>query len=606
MIKVNSLLDEESLQAERSRIEFLLRNNGYYHFSRDYIFINGDTDGLKVDLKVILKVYEHADSTQRQYNPYKLYKINSLTFITETDPMHLSLGTTKSTKDTFNLNGISFIYEGNEWVKPKVIQQSTYISPQSLYRASNIDETKRHLSSLNTFGVINIQFSEVDIPDTSQYGYINCVIKLIPLSMQSYTTTLEATTTSLIDAKAFSIGGAFDLEYQHKSLFGNAENFSLKVPFDFEWITNNSGQNISYTMDWGVQATLLLPKFLMPLDNNIFTRKYNPKTSFTLAYNYQKRPGYTWATVNGSLGYSWKQNSFISHTILPLDIILVNLIDTSSSFSEMIKGTYLENSFYNHFVTAISYTYIYNGQLVKKSGNYHYFKWGIETAGNMMYLINSTFNSKLTRDAKPDTTRGYYSLFGIRYSQYVRTELDFHYYSVFNEANTIAYRLYGGIGIPYGNAEVLPYEKQFYAGGSNSMRGWQVRTLGPGSYNDNIANEYPNSTGDMKLEANLEYRFKLFWIMEGALFTDAGNIWTINVDEAHQDALFKFDKFYKDIAVSSGGGLRFLFGYFIFRVDYGLKMRDPIYPEYDRWLFFQHGYSFANDGAFNIAVGYPF
>lgn len=603
LIKTGGNLDEEILQNERIRIETLLRNNGYYHFNRNFLTYSGDTDNLKVDLRMIIKKnLSGADSTVQNENLYKQYKIHRVVISTEQDPFqNNSIPVEIAKKDTIFKNGIEYVYKQNFWVRPGVIQQANYMLPYTLYRLSDGEETKRHLLSLNTFSLVNIQFTEIPQRDTSKFGYLDCYIKLTPASIQSYAFTVAGTNSG------GNIGGALNLSYQHKSLFGDAENLNLKLTGAVESLKDKDG-HFQSKLEMGVEATILLPKFFMPFNNNRFVKKYNPKTSFTMAYNYQRTPDYyTQTSATGSFGYTWKTNSKISHYVRPFELNLVNITNATDKFYNDIRNTVYEKILTNHIIAASGYSFTYNNQKIKKSEDFHYLKWNIETAGNLLRLYSLVATTPVVYKNGEDASarqNGYFTLFGTQYSQYIRTDVDYHFYNFINEGNTVVYRLFGGIGIPYGNSKVMPFEKQYFSGGANSIRGWDPLLLGPGSYKDTL--NIPILKGDLKLEANIEYRFKLFWILEGALFTDVGNIWSINPDDPRKEALFKADKFYKDIAIGSGAGLRFLLGYFIGRIDFGMKMRNPALDSHDRWLFIQRKFDFANDKAFSIAIGYPF
>ena len=199
---------------------------------------------------------------------------------------------------------------------------------------------------------------------------------------------------------------------------------------------------------------------------------------------------------------------------------------------------------------------------------------------------------------------GNYNLFGIPFAQYIKSDIDFHYYRPVNSSDKVAFRFFTGVAFPYGNSKTVPFEKQYSGGGPNSIRAWQPRSLGPGSYKELVASSYPDKTSDIKIESNVEYRFKLFWIIEGALFVDAGNIWSINTKDEREGALFTFDNFYNQIAVGTGFGTRFDFTYFIFRLDLGFKLRDPSEPVGYRWTFVRSvNWSFFNP---TIGIGYPF
>lgn len=590
------LFDTDLLNKERANIEYFMRNNGYFRFSRDMIYYDEvDTSAHQVDMRLNI-----SNEVIKQQNgqligiPHKQYKINQVVIQTENDPFGKKSSQERVRKDTLLKFGVKFIYQDNFWVRPSIIQQSNYILPGSLFRISDVEQTKSHLSSLNVFSVVNTnQFQEIPSSDTARYKYLDCRIKLTPGSIQSFDWGLVGTNSS------GNLGGAVTLTYQHHSLFGNAENFILKSRWALEALQEKGTGKIKRDLEYGVESTINIPKFLIPFNSMGFRKKYNPKTYFTLAYSNQERPDFTSTGINISYGYNWIGARYKTHVVTPVDINYINLdrLPSLDSLLNKVNNSYLNNLYSPHVVTSSSYTYTFDNQDIKRRSDYRYFKANIEFAGNMLTAINELTN------AGKDTTGMFYRLFKLRYAQYVRTELDFHYFHILNEYQGTAYRLYFGIGIPYGNAISLPFEKQFFSGGANSIRGWQVRSLGPGSYTDNIRN-YPNSTGDIKLEGNIEHRFKLFWFFEGAIFLEAGNIWLLpsKYEKKPSEAIFKLDQFYKQIAVGSGIGLRLNFNYFLLRLDLGLKMRDPARS---KWVY-DYGKLEGSDFSLSFAIGYPF
>jgi outer membrane protein assembly factor BamA len=411
--------------------------------------------------------------------------------------------------------------------------------------------------------------------------------------LQSYSADLEGTNSS------GNIGGAVNLNYQHINLFGNAEVLDIKLHGALESIKSEDNK-YSRTEEYGVETNIKFPKFLIPVRTENFIKKYNPKTILTLSYNHQSRPDFIRTVLNAGFGYTWKETKYKEHILRPLEINFVRIPNTSPSFDSIISGTYLESSYRDHLITNMSYSYIYNNQNLKKNRDFMFFRWNAESAGNLMSL----FNSKLKYVS--DSVQSYYQFLGIQYSQYLKTDVEYKFYKIINPTSNIVYRLFGGVAYPYGNARAIPFEKRYFSGGANGLRGWQVRSVGPGSDTANVSvGNYPNSTSDIKLEANLEYRFKLFWKLEGALFVDAGNIWSIREEEGHPGGTFKWDSFYKELAVDTGLGVRFDFSFFLFRTDIGMKLRDPSLPLGDRWILSTQSLG-ANDFVFNIGIGYPF
>jgi outer membrane protein assembly factor BamA len=253
-------------------------------------------------------------------------------------------------------------------------------------------------------------------------------------------------------------------------------------------------------------------------------------------------------------------------------------------------------------VNVARYGFELNNQAIGKSRDFFFTRFNIESAGNLVYLTNKAFNK--------DETAPPYELLNVPFFQYLRGDVDFSYYNIIDKQNRFVYHLFVGLGYPYGNSKNMPYEKQYFAGGPNSIRGWSTRDLGPGSYvePDTLQSSvfyYPNKVGDIKLEANLEYRFKVLWKMEGAIFADIGNIWAIRKEEDKPGADFDWNRFYKEIAVGSGFGARFDFSFFLLRLDFGIKLRDPALPEGDRWLRAIRDFN-IKDLHLKFGIGYPF
>ncbi|MDA3823260.1 MAG: BamA/TamA family outer membrane protein, partial [Bacteroidales bacterium] len=360
---------------------------------------------------------------------------------------------------------------------------------------------------------------------------------------------------------------------------------------------NVENEQFGTMQEIGVEAKLNLPQFLLPFKTDPFIRKYNPETNISLAFNFQKRPDYTRSTFNGSFGYRWRGNQYLTHTVNPFEISLINTPFLSDDFEEWLSGSYLYYSYLPHFITDQRYRLVYSNQKLNKNADFQYLRFGLETAGNLMYGLSQLFGY-----SENDPVL---ELFGVDYAQYFRTDIDFRHYDYFSNGNSIVYRGFIGTAVPYLNSNAIPFEKQVFAGGANSIRAWSVKNLGPGSFEGDSVSQYPNQTADLKIEANIEYRFNLFWKMEGAVFLDAGNIWSLSEEDDRQGALFDLSRFYKEFAVGTGFGLRFDFNFFIFRVDIGVPLVDPSYPEGERWVPANTNLKW-NDLGYNFAIGYPF
>ncbi len=600
LIKKNELVDIDILNKERERITNTMRDSGYYFFGSQHIHyeidssFNSNTASIKFIIEKDAKIISNKDVIELAH---KKYLINSTHIITDynlQDAISLKDDYIASF-DTVTINGLKFYFKQNYLVSPKSIARHIYIENEDHYRLSRVKETHNHLSSLGTFKIVNIKF----VKSQNKDNYLDCIIQLTPYSSQSYTTELEGTNS------AGNLGIAGSFKYQHKSLFYGAEHFSVKLKGGIEAQTAISGENNNILIPFnskeiGVESSLRIPIFLLPFRVNNFVRHNAPKTILSFAYNYQIRPDYEKIIGTGGFGYLWKSIKYLRHRFNIIEVSAIKVPYKSELFiSEVLdKNIGLKRSFEDQFITATNYSITFSNQNNKKSTNYFFVRFFTESSGNLLNLYNKTFNPN-----EKET----YTIFGEQYSQYLKGDIDLRFYNVLNKSNNVVYRLYGGVGVPYGNAEVLPYEKQYFSGGANGLRAWQVRSLGPGSYfNPDDIRIY--QTADMKLEANFEYRFKLIWVIEGAFFTDAGNIWSINMLEDREGAKFNFNTFYKEIAIDGGLGMRFDFSFFILRLDYGVKLRDPKEVDGSRWVFASKSYNVfnPNNGMFNFSIGYPF
>jgi outer membrane protein assembly factor BamA len=578
VLKKGLLFDSDIIQEERTRIETHLKTLGYYNFSKELINFVADTieEDLKVNLTVIIDEYQlkKKGDFYIKHIPNRKYRIDTVFILSDFNQKDALVDYQEYlkslTKSVFNK--YSFLYHDRLKINPDVITQCVYIVPGKLYDINDVGETYQHLSSLRIFKTVNIFFDEED-PDNEylQADYpLNCYIQLTPATLQAYSFELEGTNSS------GNFGAAGNISYQHRNLFGGAENLNIRLKGSVEFlrkINTSNAQNprgAGFVYEAGIDARLTLPQFLLPYKAENFIRKYNPKTRISLAFNQQRRPDYTRRLSNAGFGYTWSNFPYISHIINPVDINYVKMLQRDSSFIEEIKNTYLEHSYEDRLITSTNYSFIFNNQDIKKLSSYSYFRLNAEQAG---FLLS-----------------GGYNFFG--------TPIESGHFE--------------GVAWPYGNSVAIPFEKQYFTGGANGIRAWPVRNLGPGTYLDTIS-IYPNATADIKLEGNVEYRFKLFWILEGALFVDAGNIWAINEDDNRHGAVFKWNSFYKQIAIGTGFGIRMDFSFFIFRFDLGVKARDPSIPAElggPRWVIFNRPpgdqYNFGYFTTFHLAIGYPF
>jgi hypothetical protein len=364
--------------------------------------------------------------------------------------------------------------------------------------------------------------------------------------------------------------------------------------------------NDRYT-EYATEIGVTLPKFVSPFLSKEFKRRMKATTEFAVSFNYQERPEYTRIIAGAAWKYKWnnRQNT-VRRTFDLLDINYVYLPNSTIDFIDQIapSNPLLRYSYEDHFIMKMGYTYYRTNKRIATTTLRKYvlqpsiytLRTSVETAGNVLYGLSSALGQK-----RED---GAYKLFDIQYSQYVKGEIDYTYTRNFDTRNSIAFHTGFGVGVPYGNSSMLPFEKRFYAGGANGVRGWSVRTLGPGNYDArNSVTDFINQCGDIRLDMSVEYRAKLFWVFEGALFVDAGNVWTIRNYENQPGGKFKFNSFYNEIAMAYGAGLRLDFSYFLLRLDLGMKAYNPAKSE-ERWPIASPRWK--RDATFHFAVGYPF
>ncbi|MGE4289462.1 MAG: BamA/TamA family outer membrane protein [Salinivirgaceae bacterium] len=595
LLKPGELFALSRLEDERMRIANNLRDSGYFDFTVDYIKYEVDTFDFKADINVVVKAnFKIGPDKSLQELPHKKYWINKVYFLPDYDPQEAirSRGSYYNRFDTIQYKDFGFIYPEIQNVRPKVLLKANALEQGGQYSMSQVNNTLFYLNSLRLFRLTNISFKKLSASDS----LLNCNIQLTPATYQGFSVNLETTNTE----GNFGLGGNFN--YQHKNLFRGAEIFNLRFSGAFQRQTESETYDASNIIEYGVEASLETPSFILPFRMKRFYKSKRPKTIFLASYNYQHRPDYTRVINNINMGYRWRGKEYIRHIVSPLDLSLVDVRNPNESFLESIKGTFLENNYQDYFIAGGSYSLIFQNKPETKGKNYAYFRWNLGGAGNLMNLFHKEFG---TRDT---VVGGYYEVFDLKYAQYTLTDVDFRYYHHFNILNQLVTRFFAGVAVPYGNAEAIPFVKQYYSGGSEGIRAWRAKDLGPGTYAvpDSLAGiyKYPNQMGDVKFEFNLEYRFGYNKSWRGAVFLDVGNIWSLKEDASRPGSAFDFKKFYRQLAVGSGFGFRYDMDFAVFRLDWGLPIRDPKIAGRDAWIFNKKLQ--IKDFVWNFAIGYPF
>lgn len=601
LLKVNNNLNREILQNEMERITRMLKSNGYYYFSINNIHYYADTTKTshKTDLTLaIRKSFLEQDLHNNDiFIPQMIRNIHiypdysSQLYIADKEEYEKNL-------DTVIFNGYKIIYHDKIKIKPSAIIQSCFINIGDRYSITNIEKTHSHFASIKQFRLINIKLnpSEDVFLDSQKEKFLDTHIYLTPLKKQNITTELEGNNTS------GNIGMSGALLYSNRNLFKGAQVFTAKGILAFQTLTSTIDNNkIKFfnTLEYGGELKLNIPRLMIPFyENYDFIKNHNPHTQIGALFNYQKRPEYTRTIANSSFGYIWKggKNNYFTHVINPIELYLVKIFNFNTEFKNEIENSFLKFSYEDQLLTVISYDLLYNNQNINKLKNFSMLWFNIETSGNIPTLIY-----KWSGKEKVDNS---YKFQGIEFSQFIKTDIDYKYYQILNEKHQLVYRAFIGIGFPYGNStKGLPFIKKYFIGGANDLRAWKVRSLGPGSYNNPTSNIEQN--GDMKLVLNLEYRFNIISMLNGALFIDAGNVWSINKNDSRTGALFEFNRFYKEFALGTGFGFRLDFSLFIIRLDFGVPLYDPTYPSKDKWLGALKTLE-LRDFTLNFGIGFPF
>ncbi len=584
------------LDDERDMISDYLKNNGYYYFSKDYIFMEIDTNFSAYKANINIRIDNAVDPITQKNENHKRYFINDIYIYPK--------GTSLSGQDvdtvnySFNLGKrygnetFYFIYNGDPKIRFKTFDNLIQIHSGAPYNLHTVTQTYKSLNNLKIYNLTNIDFEPVKT-DNDSINLLNCNIALNRTKVNYYSVQLEGTNSN----GDLGILGSFT--YRNRNIFKGSEifNISVKAGTQAQSVLDDDGNTSLFnTKEFGIDGSIYFPKFLSPIKFNNFAKEFQPRTTITIGYNYQSRPIYDRQITMLTFGYNWMSNEHEQHILTPVTLNSVK-VNPTPSFEEILEqetNQRIKDQYTSHLIFGMDYTYIFSNQNVRFLKDFFYFKANIQSSGNILSAFNNTGLIK--------TVDNYHEIFGIRYAQYIRFALDFRYFHYTIGENQIATRLMIGAGIPYGNSNDMPFEKSFYAGGTNGMRGWQFRELGPGTFSnpDKLNIE---RIGDIQLEFNLEYRFPIYSILKGAIFTDIGNIWTMKENETFVGGEFNFNTFYKQLAADAGLGLRLDISFLLFRLDVAAPMVNPAYPEGQRWRISKLQF---NDFILNFGIGYPF
>lgn len=593
-LKVGERFDVNQLEEERNKITQFLLNRGYYRFNKDYITFQADTVNgtYRIDLTMNIGLNNMPNSSETSL--HRQYSIRNVNYLMDVD-FSLNNGVNL---DTMSYGGINILYDKKLFLRPGVIDSHNRIVSGKLYSNRDVMSTYSSLSRLGILKYSNIRFVEHLENDSA---YLDAFVSLSKNKNKMLSFQVEGTNS------AGDLGAAASVTYTHRNLFKGSETFTIKVRGAYEAVTGLEGYaNNNYT-EYGVESSLDFPEFMFPFLTSDFKKRVNAKSEVSIKYNWQIRPEFERTLASAAWSYRWNSGRRANHRLDVLDINYIYMPYRSNTFIEYLNymdevNPLLRYSYEDLFIVRLGYTYTYNSagvttqQTAKKSS--YSIRFNIEESGNLIYGFSKLIHKKPSDGES-------FRMGNISFAQYVKTDFDFAKNIMIDDRNSLVFHIATGVAIPYGNSKSLPFEKLYFSGGANSVRGWSVRSLGPGRYHGNSGSlDYVNHTGDIKLDLNVEYRTHLFWKLNGAAFIDTGNVWTLKNRYSDDTGQFAFNRFYKEIAVSYGLGVRFDLDFLILRFDGGMKAINPMESGADRFPVIRP--DFSRDFAFHFAVGYPF
>ena len=562
--------DVSRLDAERKRITALLADSGYYRFHNDYITYRADTIGGShlIDLTLRLGLYRQNNRPDTLHTRYRIRRISYASGDPTDSRIHL---------------------------RRHVLDECTHLYAGQPYSATGLKNTYNHFGRLQAVKYTNIALLPADSPADGQgSGWLDCNIQIQTNKPSTISFQPEGTNT------AGDLGAAASLTYQNRNLFRGSEVLSVELRGAYEAIKGLEGYSNQNFTEYSLETRLQFPRFIAPFLRRSLRHRLDATSEVSLLYDLQDRPEFHRRVLSAVWRYRWSLPGHYSRYQLDLlDLNYVFMPWISGTFrqeyldSETSRNAILRYNYEDLFITKLGFGYSYAmGPIAVKTN--------IETSGNLLSLGSHVFGTDKDRD-------GHYRLFNIAFAQYVKGDIDLTRSINIDQNNKMVLHLGLGIAYPYGNSSVLPFEKRYFSGGANSVRGWSVRSLGPGKYKERDGRiNFINQTGDMKLDLNAEYRTHLFWKLDGAAFIDAGNIWTLREYDIQPGGQFSLKDLPSQLAVSYGLGLRFNMGYFILRFDLGMKAVNPAYEESEEEHYPVIHPRFSRDYAFHFAVGLPF
>lgn len=602
IVRPGMRLDRNNLESQRQWITERMRNRGYWAFSKEFITFNADTtEGSRLtDLTMTVHPPYPPETRKVDIDTHREYAVRDIVIITDYNGTSDVSPRDYQAKDTVVYKDLTILYGDKEYLRPSVLYENCFIRRGARFRQRDVDNTYEALGRLSILKFIQVRM--VPVLASGDIGLLDAYILLTPNRSQSVSLEVEGTNSE------GDLGVALGVNYTHRNAGRGSETLNFKLRGSYQAINGHlDGFIHNRFMEYGIETSVTFPKFKAPLLKESFKRKIKASTELHISMNYQERPEYTRIISTAGWSYKWSEHSSrYRYTFTPIDINYVYLPRSTNGFLDQIApdNPLLRYSYEDHFIMRAGFNFYYTNKRKPSPFRLHRQKDIItvraqaETAGNLLFGISRAVKPHRDFKAIP------YKVFGINYAQYVRADADFSYLHAFDRKNALACYAGLGIGIPYGNSSILPFEKRFYGGGANGVRGWDVRTLGPGRFpGTNSVSDFIYQCGDIKMNFSIEYRAKLFWVLEGGLFIDAGNIWTIHNYASQPYGQFKFKSFYKELAAAYGVGIRMDFNYFLVRFDLGMKARNPAINQ-EPWPILHPRW--GRDHSFHFSIGYPF
>ncbi len=587
IILKNQRLDFDRIEMERNRLVELFRNNGYYYFNSSYIDFQIDTNQIANRAVVMVNIRNN-----KNYEPHLQQTIDSI--IVSIDGSLIS--------DTITTKSGLIFYESEYFIKPNVLEKNILLAPNELYSADKVQRTYSNLLSMGIFNFVTIRFKP------SARDSLNALvveINLRPAAKHDFIWEPQAILTDQANpvqaTSQQNFGIANNLTLRNRNVFGGAESFNISAYTAIESQLKGSNTGLVNNFRQSVSAELVVPSLVYFERKDVSKLLTRKNTKITTSFLYDQNINFTRKVFPLNFTYNFAYERFM-FTLTPFRISLNNANPDPTFLASLDPETqfYTTQLLTDNLIFG-PITSVYWTNKLKNPSNYFSVRTNpLELSGNLLSLYFSTFTDKRGINKE---------IFGVKYSQYSRSDVDVVYNNIIDENNSMVYRFYGGAGIPYGNTTFLPFERRFFVGGGNSLRAWRPRTIGPGAYSDSVNVISVEKSGEIMLQANIEYRFDIIdKYLDGALFLDGGNIWNLRKNENFENAEFKFNRFYKEIALNTGLGLRFDLTYIIFRIDWGVALHDPSFSDGERWVikdFFNTKWV-NNNTAINFAVGFPF